>query len=175
MDGRQRLAQLDSSTPRMAKALPDMPMSGTVLVRLLRIAGGSLTDYFEPEFRAMRLTENGFHVLCLLVASEGGAASPSTLSEMIGTSRANMTRILEQLERDHWIVRHADARDGRRQTIAISAAGRRKVDETVPRISGPILSGFAGLDEDDMRLLHALLRKAIVALDHGALGTAIAA
>jgi MarR family transcriptional repressor of emrRAB len=159
----------------MARALPDMPMDGTVMVRLLRIVGGGLTDFFEPEFRAMGLTENGFHVLCLLVASEDGRASPSTLSEMVGTSRANMTRILEQLDRDGWIERQIVPGDGRRQIISVSAKGRQKVDATVPLISDPISRAFDNLDQTEMEMLAALLRKLVLSLDHAGLAQPVAA
>jgi len=168
MIGAHRLAQIAASTPRMARALPDMPMAGTVMVRLLRAAEFGLGDFFEPAFRAMGLSEHSFHVLCLLMASETGTASPSALSEMIGTSRANMTRILDELAEDGWISRKIAARDGRRHIIAITAAGRRKVHDTVPRIAEPIHRAFSDLSADEMTLLNKLLQKLILSFDKGA-------
>lgn len=168
MNGQMRLSQVASSTPRMARALPDLPMDGTVMVRLLRIAGFGLGTFFEPVFRALDLSENSFHVLCLLVSSERGSASPSELAEMVGTSRANMTRILEELTEDGWVERSVAARDGRRQVIAITAAGRRKVRDTVPRIADPIQRAFSGLSGEEFALLDKLLRKLILSFDKGA-------
>lgn len=175
MNGYQRLARVSSSTPRMAAALPGLPMAGTVMVRLLRIAGGSLGDYFEPLFRSLDLSENGFHILCLLVASETGSAAPSELSEMVGTSRANMTRLLEQLEGAGWVERRASERDGRRQVVAITAAGRAKVDATVPLIADPVERAFSDLDADELALLDRLVRKLVHSLDKGAVGIGAAA
>lgn len=143
-------------------------MDGTVLVRLLRISAAGLGEYFEPVFRALMLSENSFHVLCLLVSSETGAASPSELSEMVGTSRGNMTRILEELLQDGWIERSVEPRDGRRHVIAITAAGRLKVRDTVPRIVEPIERAFSSLDRDEIALLDKLLRKLILSFDKGA-------
>ena len=143
-------------------------MEGTTMVRVLRIAQFGLGSFFEPVFRALGLTENSFHVLCLLMSNESGTASPSELAEMVGTSRANMTRILEGLLADGWIDRTAAARDGRRQVIAISAAGRRKVRDTVPRIAEPIRRAFADLSNEEMALLDKLLRKLITSFDKGA-------
>lgn len=152
----------------MAGALPGMPMDGTTMVRLLRISGFGIGNFFEPVFRALDLTENGFHVLCLLMASQTGSAAPSELAEMVGTSRANMTRILEELVADGWIERRIAARDGRRHVISITAAGRRKVRDTVPKIAEPILRAFSDLTPDEFALLDRLLRKLIVSLDKGA-------
>ncbi len=168
MNGQQRLSKVVSSTPRMAAALPGMPMDGTVMVRLLRISGSGLSDFFAPVFRALDLSEHSFHVLCLLVASEAGSASPSELSDMVGTSRGNMTRILEELERDGWVARTVAPRDARRHVIMITAAGREKVRDTVPRIAGPIGRAFSDLTAEEFALLGKLLRKLIVSLDKDA-------
>ncbi|MGQ0620406.1 MAG: MarR family winged helix-turn-helix transcriptional regulator [Panacagrimonas sp.] len=152
----------------MARALPEMPMDGTVMVRLLRISVFGMSDFFEPVFRAIGLSENSFHVLCLLVAAEGGSESPSELSEMVGTSRANMTRILEELDSDGYVTRVAAARDGRRQIITITAAGRKKVRETVPRIAEPLQVAFSELNDQELAQLNGLLRKLIVSFDKSA-------
>src|SRR6267154_2499649 len=110
MRGIERLASVESTTPRMARALPEMPMDGTVLVRLIRISAFGMGNFFEPVFRELDLSEHSFHVLCLLVASENGTASPSELSETVpqivepihrafsGLSKAEMA-LLDQLLR----------------------------------------------------------------------------
>lgn len=145
------------------------------MVRLLRIAQFGLGDSCEPAFRALGLTEHTFHVLCLLLASESGTASPSELAEMVGTSRANMTRILEELIQEGWIERRAAPRDGRRQIISITAAGRRKVRDAVPRLAEPVKRAFSGLSVEELALLDGLLRKLIVSFDRGALELTVAA
>jgi MarR family transcriptional repressor of emrRAB len=165
MKGIERLAQVAVSTPRMERALPDLPMPGTVMVRLLRIAQFGLGNFFEPVFRTLGLTENTFHVLCLLVASRSGSASPGELSEMVGTSRANMTRLLEELTEDGYVVRNIDPRDARRHIISITQAGRAKALDTAPRLAEPIHSAFSDLSHDEFSVLERVLRKLIVSLD----------
>lgn len=145
-----------------------MPMDGTVMVRLLRISAAGLSDFFEPVFRVLGLSEHSFHVLCLLVASETGSASPSELSDMVGTSRGNMTRILEELEQDGWVTRTVAPRDARRHIITITAEGREKVRDTVPRIAKPLERAFSDLSAEEFALLSRLLRKLITSLDKGA-------
>ncbi len=168
MNGRVRLSKVASSTPRMARALPDLPMDGTVMVRLLRICGAGLNDFFEPVFRSAGLSEHSFHVLCLLVASEHGTASPSELSEMVGTSRSNMTRILEELRRDGWIERAVTSRDARRHVISVSPAGRDKVRATVPLVAEPIRRAFSDLGPEELAVLGKLVRRLILSFDKGA-------
>ena len=161
MKGIERLASVESTTPRMARALPEMPMDGTVLVRLIRISAFGMGNFFEPVFRELDLSEHSFHVLCLLVASENGTASPSELSEMVGTSRANMTHILEDLVEEGFVSRAIASRDARRHVIAITAAGRRKVRETVPQIVEPEM-GQPGLADRPGPMLRNIDR-----LDYG--------
>tara|TARA_R110000787_G_scaffold8607_35_gene29392 strand:+ start:6795 stop:7322 length:528 start_codon:yes stop_codon:yes gene_type:complete len=175
MRGSQRLRHVESSTPRMERALPDLPMASTVMVRLLRIGVFGMSDFFEPVFRAVGLTDNSFHVLCLLVAAPKGTNSPSELSEMVGTSRANMTRILNELEEDGFVARATAPRDGRRQIISITSEGRKKVRDTVPEISGPLQIAFSELSDEEMAVLDTLMRKLIVSFDKSALAMRAAA
>jgi MarR family transcriptional regulator, negative regulator of the multidrug operon emrRAB len=165
MKGSERLAQVALSTPRMGKALPTLSMPGTVMVRLLRITQFGLGTFFEPVFRSLGLTENTFHVLCLLVANPDGSESPSQLSEMVGTSRANMTRLLEELIGDGHVKRAIDPRDARRHIITITAKGRAKALEAAPKLREPMESAFADLSAEEFALLDRVLRKLIVSLD----------
>jgi MarR family transcriptional repressor of emrRAB len=151
----------------MAEALPDLPMNETVMVRLLRIAVVGLGHYFEPVFRDIKLSESAFHVLAILVASENGQASPSELSELVGASRANMTRILDELSRDGLIVRSAESQDGRRLTVAVTTKGRKAIKSAVPRLALPLMQAFSGLTHQEFSKLSELLKKAIVSFDKG--------
>lgn len=175
MKGIERLSAVESSTPRMARALLDMPMPPTVMVRLIRISAFGLGNFFEPVFRALNLSENSFHVLCLLVASEHGRAAPSELSEMVGTSRANMTRILEELTQAELVSRTVHARDARRHEICITADGRKRVREVVPKMIEPLNRAFSGLSPEEFALLDRLLRKLIVSFDQSARAMSAAA
>lgn len=159
MKGNEKLDMVAQSTPRMKESLPKLPMNGTVLIRLLRIADTAVLDYFDPIFRNLNLSEHSFHVLCLLIASRDGTATPSQLSDMIGTSRANMTRILKELQSAGWVDRCVVPRDRRRFVIHITSEGRQKVSDTVPQIAGPIDNAFSDLDHHEVNQLHFLLSK----------------
>ena len=84
MRGASRLAAIDVSTPAMAWALPNLPSAETVLVRLLRLNLASISEVLDGEFRKVGLTELTFQVLCLLMASKDGQATPSDLSDLVG-------------------------------------------------------------------------------------------
>jgi MarR family transcriptional repressor of emrRAB len=168
MKAREHLAWLDSSAPRLELAIPELPREGTVLVRLLRIAAYGMSNFFEPALRAVRLGENQFNVLCYLVAAEGGAASPSDLSGLVGTSRANITRIVRELTAAGLVTTKAAERDGRRLLVRITAEGRKRTRASVPGFIGPVTSAFATLSPNERATLNRLLRKVIVAMDEAA-------
>ncbi|MDB5871680.1 MAG: Transcriptional repressor mprA [Ramlibacter sp.] len=153
----------------MERALPAIPMTETVMVRLIRTCVMGMGSYFEPVFRDMGMNEYAFHVLCLLLASEHGAASPSELSDLAGTSRANMTRILDQLIEDGHVSRAAAPRDGRRSIIRITPTGRNAALQAAPKMAEPLARAFSGLNEDELDALGRLLRKVIVSFDQHAL------
>ena len=140
-------------------------MPGSVMVRVLRITQFGLGNFFEPVFRSMGLTENTFHVLCLLVAHPDGSESPGQLSEMVGTSRANMTRLLEQLVEDGHVSRSIDPRDARRHIITITPEGRAKALEAAPQLREPLENAFSDLSDEEFAVLERVLRKLITSLD----------
>ena len=169
MRGIERLAAVNRSAPAMAEALPNLPSPQTVMVRLIRIGVVGLGQFFEPVFRGIGLSENSFHVLCLLMANDRGEASPSELSELVGTSRANMTRILDELASENLILRSVEERDARRYVIQITAAGRKAVTDAAPRLAEPLQRAFSDLSPDEFAQLDALLRKVIKSFDKSAL------
>lgn len=169
MNGEMRLSAIDRSTPAMARALPDLPMRETVMVRVLRLCLSSVGDFFSAEFRKIGISEHAFHVLCLLVATDDGRASPSELSDLVGTSRANMTRILASIVDEGFATRRTEDLDGRRQTIEITEAGRKAALATVPQLVRPLNLAFSGLDASELATLDKLLRKCVKSFDNNAL------
>lgn len=168
MRGIERLAAIERSTPPMAETFPELPMAETVLLRLLRTSLSGLGQFIEPVFHEIGMNDQCFHVLCLLVASPDGKASPSELSELAAISRANMTRVLDLLFKDGHVSRTVETRDARRHTIRITAGGRRAAQRAVPKVVQPLKAAFAGLSVAEKAELDRLLRKAIQSFDKNA-------
>jgi MarR family transcriptional repressor of emrRAB len=125
-------------------------------------------QFFEPAFREIGLSENAFHVLCLLLAADSGCLSPSDLSDLAGTSRGNMTKILEALTANGYAARRTVEHDGRRQVIEITEAGKTIARSAVPTLAGPLRKAFSGLTPEEFAQLNVLLRKTIISFDNGA-------
>lgn len=165
MRGTERLRAVELTTEPLRQALPALPRAETVLIRLLRISGYGLGDFFLQVFRNMGLTEIPYHVLCILVASKEGRAYPSELSELVGTSRATMTNALAVLEQRGYVTRESSELDARRNLVIITKQGADKVNEMTPELVEPITAAFSKLTLEEQETLDKLLRKAIVSFD----------
>lgn len=165
MRGIERLRSVERSTEPLAKALPALPKQQTILIRLVRIAAYGLGDFFTGVFGELGLTEHSYHALCVLVSSEKGRASPSELSELVGTSRPNMSRVLADLEKEGYVSRDSGLLDGRRSVITITKRGKDVVKKLTPSVAGPVANAFADLEPEEQAELDRLLRKAIVSFD----------
>ena len=165
MQGVKQLQVVDDTTPALSAALPELPIKETTMIRLLRISGYALEDYFLNVFMDMDLTEKMYHVLCVLAASKNQQASPSELSELIGTSRANMTKLLVRLESQNFIEKKIVNIDGRRSHICLTSEGLATVERITPEIAPPVENAFKGLSEQEISTFNHLLRKFVDSLE----------
>lgn len=160
-----KLAAIKRSTPTMHSALPDLPLDETILVRLIRIFSTSVSEYFEPVFKQVGVTEYIFHVISLLLASKDNTCSPGELTELVGTSKANMTRILERMLKQGLVTKIDVPEDGRRYQIRITDKGREIATSTVPHLKDALSDAFSGLTKDELSSLISLIEKALLSLD----------
>ncbi len=159
----------------MERAIPDLPADCALMIRLVRITLYGMGQYFEPVFRDIGMNESSFHALCLLVSNEQGTASPADLAELVGVTRANMTRILDGMVERGMATRESHARDGRRAVIRVTPAGRRAVREGVPKLAGPLKGAFTDFTDAEFSQLDYLLRKLILSFDKGVIARLTAA
>lgn len=104
------------------------------------------------------LSEGRFVLLFLLDAAPDGLA-PNTLAERAGVTRATVTGLLDGLEREQLIERHADANDRRALCIRLTRQGKH-VAKTVFEQHGRWIAGLYGnLSAPERKQLAALLGK----------------
>ncbi|BFM05667.1 MarR family winged helix-turn-helix transcriptional regulator [Halioxenophilus aromaticivorans] len=165
MRGTERLKVIEKTTDPLFDALPLLPKAETILVRLLRVGALGLDEYFAHIFRHLDITEKHYHALCVLVSTRQGTLYPSELSEIIGTSRANITKVLSSLEAKGYVSRKNSNKDGRRNSILITTKGRQIVGRITEQMDTPVEAAFANLTSRERNQLDKLLRKMIVSFD----------
>ncbi len=104
------------------------------------------------------LSEGRFVLLFLLDAASDGL-TPSLLAEQAGVTRATVTGLLDGLERDALIERHADAADRRALRIRLTPPGQQLARTVVAQHGLWIAGLFAGLTEPERHQLAGLLDK----------------
>jgi DNA-binding MarR family transcriptional regulator len=143
--------------------LPPLPME--VLGRLLEAAERIAREQFNPLFAEAGLQPGEFDVLATLRRSgEPYMLSPTTLYEAAMISSGGMTNRIDRLERARLIERRPDPTDRRGKLIALTADGRRVIDETLTRHVANEVRILAVLSIAEQKKLNTLLRKLLAGL-----------
>jgi DNA-binding MarR family transcriptional regulator len=66
-----------------------------------------------------------------LTALIDGPAAPSELADRLVLARSTVSRLLENLSRQGWILRRHDPDDGRSSQVLLSASGRRMAERVL--------------------------------------------
>ena len=89
----------------------------------------AITRHFEAELRPHGLRATQFSILAALAL--GAPNRLGALAEFLVLERTSLTRSLAPLERNGW-VRTEVSTDGRERPLALTAAGRRKLEQAYP-------------------------------------------
>ena len=165
MRGRERLAAISSSTPRLKRQLPDVPVDIVALLRTVRAANQALSTFLDSLLRPLGTAESPMHTLLVLFSAPEGTSTPRALCDLVGQTPANMTRVLLALSELGYVSRQADQCDGRRQHVRITARGRDYMRRVVPQVSGPLHRAVDGLSTPELAQTTALLSRLATALD----------
>lgn len=104
------------------------------------------------------LSEGRFVLLFVLDAADDGLA-PNALAEQAGVTRATVTGLLDGLERESLIERHADANDRRSLTIRLTRKGKQMARKAFDQHGRWIASLFLHLSVQERKTLGGLLQK----------------
>ncbi len=125
-----------TSLQRCAAAVMDV---GLLVSRLVRAQSW--------QRRPRSLTVAQFRTLTFVNAYPNSA--PSEVAEYLMLSRPAITRIVDELVRRRLIARRADRGDRRRQTLALTAAGRHRLDAFFAAARGLVAERLAMLPAAD--------------------------
>src|ERR1700724_2811850 len=125
----------DLAVEQWARERPDLPaLPMAVFGRLSEAAERVMRDHLNPLFAEAGLQPGEFDVLATLRRSgDPYMLSPPRLYEAAMISSGGMTNRIDRLEQAGLVERRPDPNDRRGKLIALTAAGRRLVDETIAR------------------------------------------
>lgn len=145
---------------RVASALqrefPQMDRRATeVLINLIR-TDSLVTMALSRRFRRFGLSLSGFNALVILRQSPDGI-NPHEIADRLLVTRAAVTAILNALETKRLIRRTRSGVDGRRALIAITPAGKRLLDQLLPKHFRAERAMVSVLGDNEKEMLISLL------------------
>ena len=112
-------------------------------------------------FKSFGLTDVQFNVMMLLVYQAGpeGGLSQAQLSDMMLVNRANITTLIDRMEKAGLVVRTSDSADRRTNIIKLTAKGKAIYTKTEPYYDEQIKKMMTGLNQAEQKKLIATLEK----------------
>src|SRR5271156_2580464 len=155
---------LEANLEGLSARIPDLPITGMLLCRLIQHLGREMTAMLEQKIRPFGLAEAEFRVLTTLFSQPDGVAHPSDLCARAGQSPANMSRISDALVSRDLITRVLSVHDRRRMVLRITEQGEELVRQLLPKMFVPLRGLFAQFPETEQRELIGQLKRLAVNL-----------
>ena len=97
----------------------------------------------------------------LACLGQDGSHSQAELGRRIGIDRSDIVALVNRLEERSLVVRARDVHDRRRNTITLTAAGRRALAALERRVERAQQQFLAPLEQDERRTLVVLLQRLV--------------
>jgi MarR family transcriptional regulator, negative regulator of the multidrug operon emrRAB len=169
---RSQFELMEDNLQNLKQRMPDLPVSGILLCRLVLHIGREMAARFEQQIKPFGLAEAEFRVLTTLFSQPDGVAHPSDLCARASQSPANMSRISDALVSRGLITRVSSVHDRRRMVLHITEEGEEFVQELLPKLHAPLRSMLKSFPEVEQRQLAAQLKRLGAELDQLSMPTA---
>ena len=134
-------------------------MMNIVLTGMLLVKEG------DRVLRGLAMTSAQFNLLMLLkYQSDGGEMNQTRLGKMLLVNRANVTGLVDRLERAGWVRRSDDPEDRRAHRVCITRSGEAALEKAEPvyfaRIDA-VLDALTGQERADLCTALEKIRRAL--------------
>lgn len=125
--------------------------------RLIYKTSLNLRNYAEQMLSPYDLTVEQFHIL--KNASMNLGLSQNKLCEQVGKKPANITRILDRLEKKEWIERRPNPNDRRSSLVYLTDEGERIIEEVSSNFEEYSSWFITGVSNEEELLFRKVLSK----------------
>jgi len=112
-------------------------------------------------FKTSGLTDVQFNVLMLLTYQSGpeGGLSQAQLSDMMLVNRANITTLIDRMEKASLVVRTSDSEDRRTNIIKLTAKSKKLFEKAEPFYVQQVKQAMSGFNPAEQKKLITILEK----------------
>ena len=157
---------VDRIIEQWRRVRPELDSSPIGIVGRISRLAREIEARLEPVYREHGL-EPGWHDILATLRRSGGTLRPTDLTNASMLTSSGTTKRLDKLEAAGLIARQADPNDRRGTLIALTADGRRVIDELTPAHLDNERRILGALSEAEQRRLADLLRKLQLGLPEG--------
>ena len=154
-----QFSRFEERLRRVAERNPGMPIENVTLTRMFFYVYKALEDSANHFLASYGLNNTHYIALMLIYGSEGNMVNPCKLSESLLSSRANITRLMDELVENGWVERQGSTADRRRVELSLTSAGMALIEKILPRNWERIDHLWAGFSAEEIELTEKLLRK----------------
>lgn len=124
--------------------------------RMIALTGQAMRSFADKRLKGYDLTVEQLQLLKQLATDQG--RTQSFLCEISGKSPANITRILDRLEKKRRIVRRPNPQDRRSSLVFLTPEGERLRAEVMTLFDGLRAELVQGIPEDRQQVAIGVLR-----------------
>lgn len=143
----------------------DFQYQEILLTRLCEHVYGKLLDNHNLTLKQHGISEVILMALIALEAQDNQSMQPSALSYVLGASRANVTRLADELIKQGWINRRQVAGDRRGLLLCLTDQGRNFLHEMLPPRYASLTQLWSVLSEQEKSQLEQITRKVLTRFD----------
>lgn len=125
--------------------------------RLIYLTSLNLRNYAERMLNPYDLTVEQFHLLKSISRTHG--YSQNQICEFVGKKPANITRILDRLEKKLWIERRENPSDRRSSLVFLTAGGEEMVRGVTNHFENYSTRFILGISEEEEQIFRQVLEK----------------
>ncbi|WP_169741316.1 MarR family transcriptional regulator [Andreprevotia chitinilytica] len=150
---------------RVCGRMPGSNKQNVLLVHLVKHVYAGLHSRMNEALREYELNSVSFQALMMLFGDPERSLNPSELAEATGESRANVTRICDELVAKGLLERTPNQDDRRRVDLRLAKAGEDEVYQLLPLLRQRCHVVFDVLDQDEKNVLESLLKRVLCEFD----------
>lgn len=157
-------APVENKIDRVCKRLGSNNRQYVLIRHLLKHVDGAMDSVIGAVLKEQGLNNVSFTALVMLYSTQHDSINPSHLSDVTGESRANVTRICDDLVAKGLLQRAPSEVDRRRVDLKIAPAGEEMMERLLPLMSAQMSKAMSCFDEQECQQLENLLKRLLESL-----------